>query len=193
MNSFTEEYYQSENYKNYLDRQERYRKTAKEIVELLSTIGMIKNKSTILDYGCAVGFLSKALLELGFDPDSFDISEWATEQARNKGCRCVAQPADQYNVGFFLDVLEHMTIEDINTLLTKTTFDYMVVRIPVSESDNPTQFHLAISRKDPTHINCATADEWIDRFRGWGYHRCYRLNLKTIYDSPGCFCALIVK
>lgn len=193
MHPFTKEYYQNNNYTNYLDRQEKYRKTANEIVNLLKNLSIIKSQSTILDYGCAVGFLSKALLELGYSPESLDISEWAITQARQKGCNCVSVPKAHYDVGFFMDVLEHMSNDDINNLFAKTTFDHMVVRIPVSENSNPTEFHLEVSRKDSTHINCATADAWIERFRGWGYERCYRLNLNTIYDSPGCFCSLILK
>ena len=193
MNPFTKDYYQTNNYVNYLDRQEKYKKTAGEITQLLSNIGIVKKDTTMLDYGCAVGFLSKALLDLGYSPESFDISEWALGQARQKGCNCVPEPGEHYDVGFFMDVLEHMSGEEIDHLFAKTKFDHMVVRIPVSENSDPTKFYLEVSRKDPTHINCATADTWIKRFHRWGYERCYRLNLNTIYDSAGCFCGLIVK
>lgn len=193
MNLFTKEYYQSNNYENYLDRQEKYRKTATEITDLLHSIGMLNRSDTVLDYGCAVGFLSKALLDLGYTTHSFDISEWAISQARDKGCHCVDRLGQHYQLGFFLDVLEHMSKEDIDVLFSKTKFDRMIVRIPVSEPTDPKKFHLEVSRKDPTHINCATSMQWTAKFAEWGYCRCYRLNLKTIYDSPGCFCALLIR
>ena len=190
---YDEKYYTTENYVNYLDRQEKYRRTAEEINELLKKIGMIDKSKKVLDYGCAVGFMSKALLELGYDVDSYDISEWALEQARKKGCRVVSQPNDHYHTGFFMDVLEHMHNDDIDDLFKKTSFDYMVIRIPVSHDSDPDKFFLEVSRKDPTHINCATAESWIKRFNDWGYSNCLRLNLNTIYDSTGCFCAIILK
>ena len=190
---YDEKYYTSENYVNYLDRQEKYRRTAEEINELLKKIGMIDKSKKVLDYGCAVGFMSKALLELGYDVDSYDISEWAVEQARQKGCNVVAKPEAYYHTGFFMDVLEHMENKDIDKMFDQISFDYMVVRIPVSHESDPNKFFLEVSRKDPTHINCATTDTWIQRLKGWGYNHCLRLNLNTIYDSNGCFCAIVLK
>jgi len=190
---YDKEYFTSKNYINYLDRQEKYRRTAEEMIELLKKIGMIDKSKRVLDYGCAVGFLSKALLDCGYKVDSYDISEWALDQAREKGCNVVTSPEAHYHTGFFMDVLEHMDNKDIDKMFDQISFDYMVVRIPVSDEADPNRFFLEVSRKDPTHINCATTNTWIQRFKGWGYNNCLRLNLNTIYDSPGCFCALILK
>ena len=80
---FDKDYFQSANYTNYLDRQEKYSRTAEEIFDRLKTFGLLNKKSSMLDYGCAVGFLSYGFRDLGInDIDSYDISEWAKEQAR---------------------------------------------------------------------------------------------------------------
>ena len=191
MTTFDESYYRSANYTNYLDRQEKYTRTAKEITELLSNISVLKKHSRILDYGCAVGFLSRALKDLNYKVDSYDISEWATGEARRRGCDIIDTVGGSYNLGIFLDVLEHMTEQQIDDVFASAQFEYLLVRIPVSEDRDPDRYYLEVSRKDPTHINCATADVWERRMAVRGFTRSWRLNLHTIYDSPGCFCALL--
>jgi hypothetical protein len=190
---FDKDYFQSANYTNYLDRQEKYSRTAEEIFDRLKTFGLLNKKSSMLDYGCAVGFLSHGFRELGIDDiDSYDISEWAKEQARMRGCRVVESLKDYYNIGIFLDVLEHIDDAGIDTVFHKTRFGSVLVRIPCSVPGQPNKFYLEVSRRDPTHINCKTPEQWITKFRGFGYNTCLPVTMNTIYNSPGCFCAILV-
>jgi hypothetical protein len=48
---FDKDYFQSANYTNYLDRQEKYSRTAEEIFDRLKTFGLLNKKSSVLDYG----------------------------------------------------------------------------------------------------------------------------------------------
>ena len=190
---FDKDYFQSANYTNYLDRQEKYSRTAEEIFDRLKTFGLLNKKSSMLDYGCAVGFLSYGFRELGIDDiDSYDISEWAKEQARMRGCRVVESLKDYYNIGIFLDVLEHINDGGIDTVFHKTRFGSVLVRIPCSVSEQPNKFYLEVSRRDPTHINCKTPEQWIAKFKQFGYNTCLPVTMNTIYNSPGCFCAILV-
>ena len=190
---FDKDYFQSANYTNYLDRQEKYSRTAEEIFDRLKTFGLLNKKSSMLDYGCAVGFLSYGFRELGIDDiDSYDISEWAKEQARMRGCRVVESLKDYYNIGIFLDVLEHINDGGIDTVFHKTRFGSVLVRIPCSVSEQPNKFYLEVSRRDPTHINCKTPEQWIAKFKEFGYNTCLPVTMNTIYNSPGCFCAILV-
>lgn len=191
---FNEEYFKTKNYKNYLDKKERYYKTAAEVFDNLQKFSMISETTKIIDYGCSVGFLIKGLEKTGCNNVvGFDISEWATNEARSIGCNIISSPEGEYELGFFLDVLEHMTDSQIITLFENLKVENIIARIPCAIESNPTQFYLEVSRLDETHINCKTDKAWLEFFQRLGYNKQFRLNFSTIYDSDGCLCCLLMK
>ena len=191
---FNEQYFRSNNYKNYLDKKERYFKTASEVYANLQKFSMIEETTNIIDYGCSVGFLIKGLEKAGCENVvGFDISEWAAEEARKFGCNILDNPAGEYDLGFFLDVLEHMTDSQITNLFRQLKIEKIIARIPCAVEEDPTQFYLEVSRLDKTHINCKTDKDWFKLFERLGYSKQFRLNFSTIYDSPGCLCCLLMK
>lgn len=193
-NIFNEEYFKTKNYKNYLDKRERYHKTASEVFDNLKKFSMISESTTIIDYGCSVGFLIKGLEKVGCkNVVGYDISEWASGEAKKIGCRILSAPEGHYELGFFLDVLEHMTDAQIDTLFKMLSVDTIIARIPCAIESDPTQFYLEVSRLDETHINCKTDNQWLNFFRQLGYTKQFRLNFSTIYDSQGCLCCLLIK
>jgi len=193
MTTFDHDYFQTANYSNYLDRQEKYSRTAEELFDRLKTFGLLHKKSSVLDYGCAVGFLSHGFRELGIaDVDSYDISQWAKEQARARGCRVVESLRDHYDIGIFLDVLEHMEDASIEQVFHATKFGSILVRIPCGLPERPNEFHLEVSRRDATHINCKAPQQWIKKFADLGYGTCLPITMHTVYNSPGCFCAVFI-
>ena len=190
---FDEQYYRSNNYVDYLSKRERYVKTAEEIQQVFHKFSVIDPDSTILDYGCSLGFLIKGFEKAGFkNVSGYDISEWAVEQAKNNGCRMLDHAQGTFDLGIFLDVLEHMTDQQIVNVFAKLKLDKVLVRIPCAVAEQPDEFYLEVSRRDATHINCKTDQDWIAVFKKLGYRNCFRLNMSTIYDSPGCFCCLFV-
>lgn len=191
---FNESYYKNLNYINYLNRYEKYKKTADELDFYFKNLGLVKKNSKILDYGCAVGFLIKAFKKNGYkNICGYDISEWATNYAVKKhNCKIVKKLSKNYDIGIFLDVLEHMTDKSISKVFKNTFFEKIIVRIPCSESKK-NKFFLKISRKDQTHINCKSKKNWISFFRKSGFKHFFKLNLNTIYDSKGCMCYLVFK
>lgn len=190
---YDEQYYRSNNYVDYLSKRERYVKTAEEIQQVFHKFNVINQDSTILDYGCSLGFLIKGFEKAGFkNVSGYDISEWAVTQARKNGCRILDQAQGKFDLGIFLDVLEHMTDQQIAELFAELRLNKVLVRIPCAVAEQPDQFYLEVSRRDITHINCKTDQQWIEVFRLLGYNNCFRLNMSTIYDSPGCFCGLFV-
>lgn len=188
-NPYNENYFNSGNYIGYLERSERYNKLAQEIVELFQSIKFIDNEKSILDYGCATGFLLDGFYNLGLNKTSgYDISEWALSNIdRTKHKIITLAEKQSFDIGFFLDVLEHISDEDITSALNKISVRKMVVRIPCS-IDGET-FLLPQSKRDKTHINCKTKEGWIKFLDGLGYELVFCLNLKQIYDSDGVFCA----
>lgn len=190
---FDEQYYKSNNYVDYLSKKERYVKTAEEIYHTFHKFGIINQNSTILDYGCSLGFLIKGFEQHGFNNVfGYDISEWATAQAKSLDCKIIDNVEGIYDLGIFLDVLEHMEDDEIVEVFKNVKFNYVLVRIPCAVFSAPGQFYLDISRKDLTHINCKTDFDWINFFSDLGYKKYFRINMSTIYDSDGCFCCLFI-
>ncbi len=193
---YGEDYYKTLNYADYLGRQERYDKLAQELSDLLSKLSLVKrggsSRTDILDYGCAIGFLVKAFQNIGYDTHGYDISKWAVENAVTRSVDNY-YPNISYDVMTALDVFEHMQTHEIKKALKEIETNVLIVRIPCS-MDGGKSFHLDVSKRDPTHINCKTKPEWIELIgRAGNFESMFRLNLLTIYDSPGVFCAMFVK
>lgn len=197
---YTAEYYRSSNYADYLERADRYKKTATEIVDLLRKLSLIEPDRLVIDYGCAVGFLLEGIQQAGHQNCvGVDISDWAISMARSRGSR-VGKSLEELDLGDIktkppvmvaLDVFEHMTDGDIIQVVSEAQPEAMVLRIP-SSVDGGKTFALEVSRADQTHINCKTKDQWEAFFNTLGYSTCLRLNLFTIYDTPGVSCWLVL-
>jgi len=185
---FNESYFKSLNYTNYLEREVRYKKMSKELVEYLMKMKLIQSNSQTIDYGCAVGFFAKGVNELGISCDGYDISEWAKAEAIKAGINVVSFSPHHYNVMFAFDVFEHMEDEDIVTAIKIFTPDTLLVRIPCSVDGK--DFHLDISKRDPTHINCKTKEQWMAFFMKCEYNQFERIDLYTVYDTDGVMCYL---
>lgn len=188
---FDKEYYESNNYTNYLDRQDRYIRLAEEVSDFLGKMNLLKEP--VLDFGCAVGFLLKGLENRVDECYGVDISEWALEQARERG----HDVSDQVNwdldhgVVFGLDVFEHMTKPDLDDFFNRIKTKAVVFRIPVCANEDE-DYVLECSRVDPTHIICWTKKQWSDYFRQYGFLS-VELNLSTIYNSEGVYSGLALR
>lgn len=201
MNPYTKEYYETSNYSDYKERGERYHKLAKEVIGLLESISLVNKSSFITDFGCATGHLLHGLKKLGYDEvDGVEISDWARNECEESNLT-VFSSLDEWirespfssDVVFALDVLEHMTDEDAIKFLKATANSKLILRIPIERFEGK-GFHLEVSRKDPTHINCKTFVQWaclIDSCRKKN-SRIFRLNLNTIYDSDGVMAVLVI-
>lgn len=197
---YDENYYKTSNYADYLERGDRYKKTAYELAELLRSLNLIRPNSLIVDYGCAVGFLLEGFKELGYtNLLGLEISEWARTEAQKRGNVVwdssnpdwLSWVRQEIELLISLDVFEHMTDQEICNLLFLSKPKAILVRIPTS-TDGGKTFHLEVSRADPTHINCKTKEQWIELFKSFGYQTFLRLNLYTVYDTPGVSCLLIL-
>src|SRR5574337_1480827 len=117
---YNSEYYRSSNYADYLERADRYKKTAYELVDLLRRLNLISKDSMIVDYGCAVGFLLEGFKELGYPRLlGYEISDWAVQEGRSRGNNIHYWGAFHYDpfctkVMTALAVFEHMTDEKVS-------------------------------------------------------------------------------
>lgn len=194
---YDEKYYNSLNYADYMSRQPRYLKLAKETTDLLDQLSLIHKDVNILDYGCSVGFLMSGLKAVGFKHvDGVDVSDWAIERAKEKDLRVTRDINGLYNIYrlmYALDVFEHMKDKEIINIFNKLHPKLLIVRIPCGEGIVK-DFHLEVSRRDKTHINCKSREQWIKfLINKCGFSGCLKLNLNTIYDNPGVFCGLFIR
>jgi 2-polyprenyl-3-methyl-5-hydroxy-6-metoxy-1,4-benzoquinol methylase len=160
---------------------------------LMEMLCLVKDDSIILDYGCAVGMLSCGIKRNGYkNVYGFDISPWASQEASKNGVS-VLNDIDDFNCDLLigLDVFEHMLDSDISDLINKVSPNVILTRIPCSTNGGKS-FHLSISNADKTHINCKNKDDWIKMLNDLGYYE-LRLNLFTIYDTPGVYCSILIR
>jgi hypothetical protein len=192
MCQFDENYYKSLNYSDYLSRQVRYNKIAQELDVLLRSLGLLNKNSSLLDYGCATGFLMHGFKALGYENVyGYDVSDWAISTAAVNGHTILSDfHGFDTDILFALDVFEHMKDGEIMDVLSSIKNKILIARIPCSVDG--IDFELEVSRKDPTHINCKTKSEWTKFLHNY-YNVILRINLFTIYDSSGVACLMGIK
>ena len=188
---FDEAYYNSVNYVDYLERGERYERTAQELITLLRSLNL-DNNGPMCDFGCAVGHLTGAMLKQGYGCYGVDVSEWALQECAKKGLSTRPEIREdiEHGVVFALDVFEHMTEQDLEDLFLKMNTHSIVFRIPVVLNEGE-DYVLECSRQDPTHIIRWTRTQWRDFFRLHGYVA-LDLQLHTVYNSPGVYSGILL-
>lgn len=194
MSGYPESYYKTVNYSDYMERSERYHKLAAELSNLLKSISLLRKESVILDFGCAVGHLMTGFINLGYDRCiGVESSDWAIDYCVSKGLNVVTldKISALPDIVFALDVFEHMGDLDILNFLNYIDNAPMVIRIPVASKIGG-DFHLEVSRNDPTHINCKTKDRWVELLSKTRNRIVLPLDLNTIYDSAGVFSAILL-
>jgi len=189
--TFDENYFKSVNYIDYMKRGGRYVQLADEIMKHLKVHNL--DQGPILDFGCAVGLLLDGLQEIGYnDLYGVDISDWAIEQATNKGHTVYKKPLydSVHGVTFALDVLEHMSEDDLQYFMTGLLTKVLVFRIPIRREEDDDYF-LECSRADPTHTVCWTKKEWEQYFKERNYVP-LDINLHTIYNGAGVYSGIAI-
>ena len=138
MKKYDKNYFETNNYKNYLDRKDRYFKTAEELYQTLNRIGLLNKNTKILDYGCAVGFLIKGLENIGLkNVYGYDISDWASKQAIKNNCKLINKLKGNFQMGIFLDVLEHMNDSEILKVFKTISFDRIITLPTMTTTATP--------------------------------------------------------
>lgn len=176
MNQFNENYYENgintgvSLYTNYRWIPELSIPLAFHIIELLQ----IKKEHTILDYGCAKGYLVKALRLLNRQSYGVDISEYAINNADKyienyvKHIHNVEDIKENYDFVISKDVFEHIpknTLTHIVSYLRKITKTMFVV-VPLGDG---TKYFIDSYELDKTHIIRENKDWWINLFQNSGF------------------------
>ena len=127
----------------------------------------INPKESVLDYGCARGYCVKALRILNRKSYGFDISQYAINNC-DPGVKDFCSYNDsvldtEYNYIIIKDVLEHLTIEQIEDLLSKLHFKKKVfIVLPLG---NENGYIAPANNLDKSHIICESNEWWSALFR----------------------------
>lgn len=183
MNPFNEEYFERgveagvSGYTNYHWRPEYFMKFANTVKTRFDT-------TAVLDYGCAKGFLVKALRMLDVNAVGYDISTYAIENGdpavRGHLTTRFDFAPEMFTTTISKDVLEHIPKDVLPTVLkgihdvTKTTF---VATVPLGDNG---RFRIREYELDKTHVNKEDEQWWINQFRAANF------GIKEFhYDFPG--------
>jgi glycosyltransferase involved in cell wall biosynthesis/SAM-dependent methyltransferase len=123
--------------------------------------------SSVLDAGCAIGFLVEALRERGVDATGIDVSEYAISDAPDelKPYLQVASVADElsrrYDLITCIEVLEHLDAEQGEEAIANFARHTDVVLFSSSPDDH----------EEPTHVNVQPPGYWASLFARHGFFR----------------------
>ena len=151
----------------------------------------IKYDDTILDFGCARGYVVKAFREMGYHAYGFDVSEWAVENSDKDICSFITCDPEalnkSYNWIIAKDVLEHIPVVlDTITRLLEVASTGLFVVVPLSAVDG-NKYVVRCYEKDVTHVHRLTLGSWASMFMrpGWSVEASYRVKgVKDNYWRP---------
>jgi SAM-dependent methyltransferase len=141
--------------------------------ELKSRFIMNPDENKVLDYGCAKGYLVKALRLLGVQAYGYDISTYALHTAPKDVQKYLHKkcPGEQYRLVIAKDVLEHVPHDHIDATLTHlegltdnngTCF----VVVPLGDKG---LFRIREYELDKTHKIKEDEEWWINKFKKAGF------------------------
>jgi len=146
----------------------------------------IKRNSRILDFGCAKGYLVKALRLLYRDAHGVDTSKYAIENADpdvKDYCGTVDIPPLEYDYIIAKDVFEHIEItrlkKELEWLYNRSSKMFAIV--PLGENK---RYYSEKNNLDKSHIICEDSAWWTSFFAAnkW-YVKDFRYRIDGIKDS----------
>ncbi len=155
-------------YTNYHWRPEYCLPLANELKERF----VFGENETVLDFGCAKGYMVKAFRLLGVKAYGYDVSEYAVANADP-----VVKPflynflpdAGEFGLVIAKDVLEHIPKEELqSTLKTLRELTTQVLFVVVPLGDNGV-FRIREYELDRTHVVKEDEEWWINQFNQAGF------------------------
>lgn len=186
---FNEDYYERgvelniSGYSNYRWIPELTIPLAFRIIEKLN----IQEDETVLDFGCAKGYLVKALRLLFREAYGYDVSEYALSDAPHEIKKYLFNflPDKKFDWVISKDVLEHVPYEMIDVILQdiKKLGNNFFIVIPLGSGG---KYEVPSYEFDKTHIIRETKDWWSQKFEENGFEICYNeyfvKNIKENYS-----------
>lgn len=156
--------------------------------------GMVADKlianyhpTTVLDAGCAVGYLVAALRDRGVDAYGIDISEYAISQVRDdiKSYCVVGSLTDplpetlpkHYDLVTNIEVLEHLYAEEAPIAVA----NLCSLSDTIIFSSSPDDY------SEPTHVNVQQREYWAKLFAQNGFYDCLSNRPTFLTAHAVCF------
>ena len=148
-------------------------RSVKEALAYIEYFGL-EESSKVLDFGCAKGFIVKALRFLGIDTDGCDISDYALSFTEGNcwNCEEIGSFLERVDTGYThviaKDVFEHMTKDQLPEILDRISIlsDKLMCVIPMGENKKYIipEYHQEIS-----HQIIENKNWWANTFmfNGW--------------------------
>jgi SAM-dependent methyltransferase len=150
--------------------------------------GIVKDlhPSTVLDAGCAMGFLVEELVKRGIDAHGIDVSEYAVSQVHESirdRCRVqsLTEPLDsRYDLITCIEVIEHIPPQDADRALANlcAATDRLLL------SSTPQDFG------EPTHVNVQPPEDWSAALARYGFYRDVERDFSYISPWTGLYTRL---
>jgi SAM-dependent methyltransferase len=173
-NQFDKDYYEN-GVKRGISGYENYKWIPTRSIPEAITICENINFQSVLDFGCAKGFLVHALTLLGKEAIGVDISEYALstslEQVKDKLFmldRPLSEMGFKVDLLIAKDVLEHIPEEHIDETLSEfyEVCDQAFLVIPLGDND---AFRIREYEIDKTHVTRKDEEWWINKIKKAGF------------------------
>lgn len=146
----------------------------------------IKKHHRVLDFGCAKGFLVKALRLLDIDAFGCDVSAYAISQAPTEVREYVwcGDMKGRFDWIIAKDVLEHLQKDELAFFLKKAKWHASALFVVVPLGDGNGRYVIPAYENDVTHVIREKLSWWIDRLKeaGWKIGP-YGTDMKGLKDS----------
>lgn len=143
-----------------------FRSLAMQTAEQIKGLG-----KTLMDYGAGTGVYADAFHNAGFDVVIWEKFDAHKEYIRNKQPHLIIidKPITT-DIMAFIEVAEHMTDKELNTLFKKIKPNYILFSSTSEKNDNDEAWG---------HINVKEQSEWDAFFKSKGYAIFKQLNVPT--------------
>lgn len=159
---YDEAYYRSHCGPRPYERSERWTTFFADVAD---AIVRAAQPASVIDVGCAFGFLVEALWDRNVRAEGFDVSPYAIENVRadvRAFCRVgsiLDPPAGRYDLAACLEVLEHVPAAETGPAIRNLT----ALADAIAFSSTPSDFD------EPTHVNVRPVLVWLEKFAEAGF------------------------
>lgn len=157
--------------------------TVPMVEKIIAHLGIQKSE-TVLDFGCARGYVVRAFYELGYRAIGVDISEWAIENADPvakpfliKTTERMQVPTTTFDWVIAKDVLEHIQyVSGVVQALMDCAVKGVFAVVPLSQFRGA-KYVVEDYEKDVTHVQRLPLLNWVEMFlhRGWRVEASFRV------------------
>lgn len=136
----------------------------------------LSRRSTILEYGCAHGYMLRCLSDFGFEVRGMDVSEYALSQVQPTlfdKVRLIEGPPsnddwhflgiERFDWTISKDVFEHIPKNQLKLTLSELAkrSDHLYAIVPLGDSG---KYRIPEYHQDPTHVIAEDEDWWKNIF-----------------------------